>query len=99
MINHNQGTHPHFGLIIRVHVSMIKHSVFLQWLDCLYKCFSYCSPFIMLCNGLKMSEYEAYWITDFLLITNLGACIERIMLISFYFKVVSTSYKKANKRV
>jgi len=32
-----------------------------------------CSPFIVLCNGLKMGEYKAYWLTDYPLI-NSWAC-------------------------
>ena len=34
----------------------------------LYRCLLCCRLFITLCNGLKMSEYEAYWLTDFPLI-------------------------------
>jgi len=37
---------------------------------------------MMLRNGLKMSEYEAYWLTGFLLI-NSWACQEVITVISF----------------
>ena len=40
------------------------------------RCFSCYSPFIMLCNGLKMSEYEAYWLTDFPLMISL-ACAKK----------------------
>ena len=35
---------------------------------------SCCFLFIMLCNGLKMSEYEAYWLMSFLLINGLAPC-------------------------
>ena len=29
-----------------------------------------CSPFIMLCNGLKMSKYKANWLMNFPLINS-----------------------------
>jgi len=35
----------------------------------------------MLRNGLKMSEYGAYWLTGFLLINKLGAYQEIIIVI------------------
>ena len=44
---------------------MIKHSVFsvIAWLivEMLFMLF-------FVCNGLKVSEYEVYWLTDFPLI-------------------------------
>ena len=38
--------------------------------------------FITLCNGLKTSEYEVYWLTDFPPINLLGAHQEIIMVFS-----------------
>ena len=40
-----------------------------------------------------MSEYEAYQLTDFLKINNWGLAKKKN-----FFKVVYTSYKKANKQ-
>ena len=39
----------------------------IGWIDC-REAFHTFSPFITLCNGSKISEYEAYWLADFLLI-------------------------------
>ena len=47
-----------------------------------------CSPFITLCNGLKMSEYKADWLMGFPLINSL-ACQKLIIVI----------FKKAKKQV
>ena len=41
---------------------MIEHSVF-SVMSGLIVDFSWCPPFMTLCNGLKMSEYEAHWLT------------------------------------
>ena len=52
--------HPTVKSITMKQNSMLEHSVF--WLNWLQGCFS---PFITLFNGLKMSEYKVYWLTDF----------------------------------
>ena len=59
---------PTFKLINKARASTIKHSVFsviaglnLEILSCFF-------PFIALCNGLEMSEYEVYCVIDFPLI-------------------------------
>jgi len=54
-------------------------------------------PFIMLCNGLKISEYEAYWLMDFFANQNLDAHQERILLIILSFKAVCTTYLKSKQ--
>ena len=45
----------------------------------------------MLRNGLKMSEYKAYWLMGFPLIELLGACQEIIMV---SFKNETNKYKE-----
>jgi len=47
----------------------------------------------MLVDGLKISEYKLYWLTNFLLINNWVFANNR-----FSFKVECTSYKKADKQ-
>jgi len=42
-------------------------------------------------NGLKMSEYKAYWLTGFPLIKLLGTCQEIIIII---FKKETNKYKE-----
>ena len=50
------------------HVSIIEHSKFSVMTGLIVEAFSCCSLFIMLCNGLKMSEYDAYWLAGFLIV-------------------------------
>jgi len=51
----------------------------------------------MLQGRLKISEYEAYWLTDFPLINRVQR--KKIFLIIILsFEVVCTSYKTANKQ-
>ena len=40
--------------------------------DCIKVLSIYCYMLIMLCNGLKIGEYEVYWLKNFL-ITNVKA--------------------------
>ena len=47
---------------------MIKHSVFSVMARLIVEILSCCSSFIMLHNGLKMGEYEVYWLMGFPLI-------------------------------
>ena len=62
---------PTLKLINEMRLLTIEHSVyFLLWLDWLQGHFSCCSLFITLSNGLKMSEYKAYWLTRFPLINS-----------------------------
>ena len=57
------------GLITGVWCTLtIEHFVFFIMGGFIVEMLSCCSVFIMLCNGLKMSEYEAYCLTDFPLI-------------------------------
>ena len=51
-----------------VRTLMIKHSLFFVMAGLILVILSCCSLFIMLCNGLKVSEYEAYWLMGFPLI-------------------------------
>ena len=47
----------------------------------------------MLCNALKISEYEAYWLTNFLLI-NIWACQKKLILVIILsFEEVYATYK------
>ena len=68
------------------HVFRVFHN---GWIICRDACFSCCSLFITLRNGLKMSEYEVYWLTD-IPYNLLGTRHEIIMVIS---------QKKENKQV
>jgi len=49
---------------------MIEHSIFSVTAELIVEIltFSCCSPFITLHNGLKISEYEVYWLKGFPLI-------------------------------
>ena len=55
---------------------LIKRFVFSIMAKLIVEMFSCCSPFISLCNGLKISEYDVYWLTDFSLI-NIWECAKR----------------------
>ena len=43
---------------------MSEYSILSNWLERYFSC---CSLFMTLCNGLKMGEYEMYWLTSLLL--------------------------------
>jgi len=42
-------------------------------MDGLQRCFSCCSLPILLCNGLNIAEYEAYWLMGFPIINLWGS--------------------------
>ena len=56
--------------------STIEHSISSVIAELIVEILSCCSPFIMLRNGLKMSEYEVYWLTGFPLIIS-WACAKK----------------------
>ena len=59
-----------FWLIILVCTLTIEHSIFSVMAGLIVEILLCCSPFIVLCNELNMSEYKAYWLKDNLLINN-----------------------------
>ena len=59
--------------------------------------FSCCYPFITLYDGLRISEYGTYWLTDFPLINDWVHTKKNSLIIILSFEVVCTNYKKANK--
>jgi len=65
VIHHDWATHPLFWLITGEHVLTIKHSVFYITAGLIAEILLCCYPFIKLWDGLKISEYEAYWLMDF----------------------------------
>ena len=50
------------------HTSTIQHFIIFVMVGLIVEILLSCSLFMTLCNGLKMSEYEAYWLIDFPLI-------------------------------
>ena len=56
---------PNFKLINEVHTLTIKHSVFSVMAGLIVEILFMLFSIIALCNGLKMSEYGAYWLTGF----------------------------------
>jgi len=50
---------------------------------------------IILCNGLKMSEYDVYWLINFPLINSL-ALQERIILYLYALVIKQTKMYKEN---
>ena len=73
---------PTFISMTGAHALTIEHSVFSVMAGLIEKmlCFSCCYLYIMLCNGLKMSEYEVCWLTDFPLIIY-WACAKKIIMV------------------
>ena len=65
VIHHDQMIHPLLKSINKTHALMMRRSIFYEMARSIAKILSCYSLFITLCNGLKMSEYEAYWLTDF----------------------------------
>ena len=59
---------PTFKLITGTQALMIKHSVFTVMTELIAERLFMLFFVRTLCDGLKMSEYEAYWLMDFLLI-------------------------------
>ena len=57
---------------------MIEYFTFSVITGLIVRRFSCCFAFITLCNGLKMSEYEVYWLRHYLLISIAG-CTPRII--------------------
>ena len=73
VIPHVKVKHPPLYVsITRMHALMIEHSIFSIMAELIVEML-FCSVFIMLRNGSRMSEYEAYYLTDFPLI-NSWAC-------------------------
>jgi len=53
---------------MRARALTIVHSVFAVMAELIVEMLFMCPLFMTLRNGLKMSEYEVYWLTDFPLI-------------------------------
>ena len=83
---------PTFNLITGVCILTIKFFVFLVMagliVEILFMLFSVYNT----CNWLKISEYEAYWLTDFQLI-NVWAHAKKILVTMLSVEAVCTTYK------
>ena len=65
-----------FKSINEAHTLTIERSVLYIMAGLIVEILSHCSPYIMLHNGLKMSEYEVHCLTGFPLI-NSWACAKK----------------------
>ena len=67
---HDQVTCPLLKSVNEACTLTVEHSIFSIMAGLIVEILSCCSLFITLRNGLKMSEYEVYWLSGFLLINS-----------------------------
>ena len=76
MIHHFKVAHLLLKSITGVCALTTEHSVFSIMAELIVEMLFSCSLFIMMYNGLKISEYEAYCLTDFPIIIS-WTCAKR----------------------